>query len=161
MTIFIKIYYCALYINSLGVGKTGSLGPCSRFTMYCSKPKWSPNERIILAKGKLATIHYDFAPRPQRSCFAHPNRHTRKMIKRAEITLKSTNCSLSLSLLSSVIELLTWKCLASSGVSSNPSLGTCLSHGFNNKSNKGALVGKKNVSYASFSTSSEFATGEL
>ena len=35
--------------------------------------KWSPNGRIILAKGKLATIHYDSAPRPQRSYFAHSN----------------------------------------------------------------------------------------
>ena len=28
---------------------------------------------VILAKGQLATIHYDSAPRPQRSCFANPN----------------------------------------------------------------------------------------
>ena len=31
---------------------------------------------IIFAKGQLATIHYDSAPRPQRSCFAHPTVHT-------------------------------------------------------------------------------------
>ena len=31
------------------------------------------NGTIILAKGKLATIHYKSAPRPQRSCFVHPN----------------------------------------------------------------------------------------
>ena len=31
------------------------------------------NWGIILAKGQLATIHYDSAPRPQKSCFAHPN----------------------------------------------------------------------------------------
>ena len=31
------------------------------------------NWGIILAKGQLATIHYDSAPRPQRSCFANSN----------------------------------------------------------------------------------------
>ena len=36
--------------------------------------------RIILARGKLATIHYDFAPRSQRSCFAHPNLHIHKVV---------------------------------------------------------------------------------
>ena len=36
----------------------------------CTK-KWSSNRRIILAKEKLATIHYDSAPRPQRSSFTH------------------------------------------------------------------------------------------
>ena len=45
-------------ISSLGVRS-----PCSYW-------------RIILAKGKLATIHYDSAPRPQRSCFAHPIIHS-------------------------------------------------------------------------------------
>ena len=30
---------------------------------------------VILAKGKLATTHYDSAPRPQRSCFANPTLH--------------------------------------------------------------------------------------
>ena len=38
-------------------------------------PKWFSHciGGIILAKGKLATIHYDSAPRPQKSCFANPN----------------------------------------------------------------------------------------
>ena len=44
------------------------------------------NGRIILAKGKLATIHYDSAPRPQRSYFAHPNVHS-KTKKRAKVIL--------------------------------------------------------------------------
>ena len=39
--------------------------------------KWSPNRRIILVKGKLATINYDSTPRPQSSCFAHPIIHRR------------------------------------------------------------------------------------
>ena len=32
-----------------------------------------PMGESFLAKGKLATIHSDSAPRPQRSCFAHSN----------------------------------------------------------------------------------------
>ena len=63
-----------LYIR---VGKTGSLWTWSRVIVYCSKLSFYHNDppmhngRIISAKGKLATIHYDSAPRPQRSCFAH------------------------------------------------------------------------------------------
>ena len=33
-----------------------------------------------MAKGKLATIQYDTAPRSQRSCFAHPNLHIHKVV---------------------------------------------------------------------------------
>ena len=59
------------------VGKTGSLQPWSRFIVYCSKLSFCQNDfpigGIILAKGQLATTHYDSAPRPQRSCFANPN----------------------------------------------------------------------------------------
>jgi hypothetical protein len=44
-------------------------------------PKCSPNGRIILAKGKLATILYDSAPRTQRYGFAHPNKDVIKMYK--------------------------------------------------------------------------------
>ena len=68
-----------------GISKTWSLGPWSRVIVYCSKLSFCQNDRpmgniangrIILAKGKLATIHYDSAPRPQRSRFAHPSVHT-------------------------------------------------------------------------------------
>ena len=58
--------HAKLYMD-IRVGKTGSLEPWSRVIVY-----WG----IILAKGKLASIHYDSAPRPQRSCFAHPNGHS-------------------------------------------------------------------------------------
>ena len=75
-----KLRIC-IYIR---VGKTGSLGPWSRVIVYFSKlsfcQKWSLNGRIILAKGKLATIHFDSAPRSQRSCFAHPNLHIHKVV---------------------------------------------------------------------------------
>ena len=61
------------------VGKKESLGHWSRVILYCNKI--SSAKRIlpslhwgtILAKGQLARIHYDSAPRPQRSCFANPN----------------------------------------------------------------------------------------
>ena len=48
-----------------------------RVIVYCivaSFPfaKMIPIGRISLEKGKLATIHYDSALRPERSCFAHP-----------------------------------------------------------------------------------------
>ena len=45
--------------------------------MYCNKLSFWPNDSpiggFILAKGELASIHYDSVPRPQRSCFANPN----------------------------------------------------------------------------------------
>ena len=39
------------------VGKTRSLGPWSRVIVYCGKLSFCQNEKIILAKGELATIH--------------------------------------------------------------------------------------------------------
>ena len=67
-----------LYIR---VGKTGSLGPWSRVILYivASFPfaKMIPQWENHFGKRKLATIRYDSAPRPQRSCFAHPKVGTR------------------------------------------------------------------------------------
>ena len=63
------------------MGKTGSLGPWRKVIVYCSKLSSCQNDPlIILTKGKLAKIHYDFAPRSQRSCFAHPNLHIHKVV---------------------------------------------------------------------------------
>ena len=70
-----KLWKSGVYVR---VGKTVSLGPWSRVIVYCSKLSFFQNDplsnlRIILAKGKLATINYESVPRSQRSCFAHPN----------------------------------------------------------------------------------------
>ena len=85
-----KIYKCHNLSHSnsclpniqIRVGKTGSLGPWSKFVVYCRKLSFCQNDSPIggfnLAKRQLATIaiHYVSAPRPQRSCFANPNIHT-------------------------------------------------------------------------------------
>ena len=52
------------------MGKTGSFGSWSRVLVYCNL---LPTQRNNWQQSYTSTIHYDSAPRPQRSCFAPLN----------------------------------------------------------------------------------------
>ena len=71
----------AAFISRFGmlvrVGKIGYLGPWSKVIVYCYKLSFCKNDSPIR---KLATIHYDSSPRPQRSCFAHPNARSKEIV---------------------------------------------------------------------------------
>ena len=77
---FIETTWNSSITTYIRVGKTGSLGSWSRVIVYCKSvgmlgyqlfliPKWITGSILTLLQYTMT------APRPQNSCFAHPNLH--------------------------------------------------------------------------------------